>query len=96
MKPLFQGSAQSGSPPKKPERLLQGHALPDLESAANVSQAPSTQTPRPQDIEQRWEARQQPLSDQALRERIARYRVSPEQDQRQAALANSARAHCAD
>ncbi|MCF8004536.1 MAG: hypothetical protein K9L32_10080 [Chromatiaceae bacterium] len=97
MKHLFHDNLQDVSPPEKPERLLQSHALPDLEgSAKDASQDSSTQTPRSQDIEQRWEARQEPLSDQALHERIARYRVSPEQNQRHAAMPNSARGHCAD
>lgn len=79
------------------ERLLRGNALSvEQGSSKSPSKGLSIQSQRSQGIEQPRSARQEPLSDEALRERIARYRVSPEREQRHAALPNSNQVHCAD
>jgi hypothetical protein len=90
------------------KRLLQGHTLSVVQGSSNglpqdrstrsqgSSRGLSQESKDSKGIEQLRSARQESLSDDALRERIARYRVSPEPDQRHAALPNSAQAHCAD
>ncbi|MEA3639564.1 MAG: hypothetical protein VBE63_06435 [Lamprobacter sp.] len=79
---------------------LQGGPGPGLlalvRSIAPVRPDLLTSAHRPQHLDQATLNDQGPLSDQALRERIARYQLSPTRKQRHAALPSNSGAHCPD